>query len=891
MTISENRNEIREYLIAAGYVADDVISVVWKARSGALGWTHVRAEEADKVIDGHRLVDTWISAAVVRKPSDPDSRGTADDVVAVRALWADLDVGPGKMASYQACRAVVDEVSEILGVRPTVLLASGHGLQPRWRFAHGDVTDLAQLVEGFGRLVRQIAETHGGKADNVYDLARIIRAPGTTNCKDSKTGIPVKVKFALGERGTVMAVELRRILTERGLYEGPVPPAPTPVETPNVDRSRGNRYVRSILVELKKELADIRDWPLGKTDERGRGWEKIQADAAYRLAELAKAEWNDLTEERAKILLTEMAPVDTSWTIRDVLKKWASQVKRAEPAKPPLDVTDDPLSGGYIGSPRQAGTDASPHPVAPTGAAPKPAGGDRSDGEGHRSAGEPDVPLISGVDHGDGAADDGGAAGGEGGHGTGDSEATPAVDDVTWRMYTWDDFGNAERTVALYGNRLRWSPSLDRWFAYRDGAWRESKVGGERAVQAMIRQVPELEAGLYSDEEYRKGKTVTSQRGEFLEFIGACRTASRVTAAAKVLRNDGELDISPVAFDSDPMLLNAVNGVVDLNTGDLLEHNAELMLRRQVPVTYDPDAKAPMWEAYLERVQPSEEERAYLQRITGYSITGKTTEQAMFIHHGVTHNGKGVFLRVMEALLGEFSRIVPPTTLLAKKLEQHPTDVMGLEGRRMLQVDEVPEGARLDEALIKRLTGQSTLTARGMGQDFQDFRITGKIHMVVNHMPHMGDDAATKRRIHVVKWNVTIPIEERDDTLADRIIANELDGVLAWCVRGALEWGQRGLDRTLEAFAAAEEYFASEDEFGQWIEDELIIGAEAFVSTKDLYRRYRQWSESIGVKPMSSIAFGRKLSARGVEAARTKETRGWKVALRSAFVAPDPLGD
>lgn len=463
---------------------------------------------------------------------------------------------------------------------------------------------------------------------------------------------------------------------------------------------------------------------------------------------------------------------------------------------------------------------------------------------------------------------------------------------VPWRKYTWDDFGNAERTVALHGALLHYSPMLKRWFAYADGAWRESETGGEKAVQDMVRRLPDLESGLYSTQEYREGRRVTTQRNEFLDFVKTCRSASKVKAASTVMKNDGELDVSAAVFDNDPMLLNATNGVIELRSGELLDHAPELMLRRQIPVAFDPDAKAPLWEAYLNRVMPDPLDRAYLHRIVGYSITGRTSEQAVFVHHGVTHNGKSVFLRVLEAMLGDFSRVVPPTTLIVKRNEAHPTDIMGLEGRRLLQVSELPEGARLEEALVKRLSGEETITARGMGQDFRDFKITGKIHIVTNPLPHIGDDPATKRRIHMVEWKVTIPVEERDPLLADRIIAQELPGVLAWAVRGCLEWGRTGLQPPVGAQMNRDEYFASEDEFGEFIDEELILGADSFTPTRDLYRRYAQWCDGGRIKPMSKIAFARKLSARGIRPARTTTTRGFAVALatpRWTVAPPDPL--
>jgi putative DNA primase/helicase len=408
----------------------------------------------------------------------------------------------------------------------------------------------------------------------------------------------------------------------------------------------------------------------------------------------------------------------------------------------------------------------------------------------------------------------------------------------------------------------------------------------------MIRQLHNLEAELYSDAEYRKGRKVTSERLEFTDWWKEQRSAARVRSAATVIKNDGDLDVVPAIFDAEPMLLNAPNGIIDLYSGELLDHDPALMLRRQIPVEYNPKAKAPQWEAFLERVMPSADMRDYLQRIVGYTLTGETSEQVVFFHVGPPATGKSVFLRVMSAVLGEFSRVVPTSTLLSKRIEQHPTDVMGMEGRRMLQASETPEGARLDEALVKRLSGEEVITARGMGENFRDFSLVGKVHLATNHPPSLSDDPAVHRRLHLVPWQVEIPEDERDPLLGKKLIRWELPGILAWAVRGSRRWTEQRLARPVEAQLAKTDYVTREDDFGLFIEDELILGAEnAFTESKLVYRRYRQWAEGQGMTPMSAVAFGRRMSARGVEPARTNSNRGFRCHLSGLSIAPDPLGD
>lgn len=861
-----SQDELAHYFEVCGYAPDDTISIVTRAAAdGPLYWSFTTVAEAPRQIAARSKVNCWFSANPMRQPADRESRGSTEDVYAVRALWADLDVKPGGMPSGAAAKAVMKELSELLGAKPVAIVRSGHGYQPRWKIEGGvelhTPERFAPVIERFGRLVQLVAERFGGKADSVYDLPRIIRAPFTMNIKPELE--PVQTGAWIYDHGEAVSFEkLLEVLDAHA--PATEPPASTDPENRHVGIERGNAYVKSALEYIRGELREIEDWPTGKTDDRGRGWEKIQADAALRMAGLAKADWNTLPLERAKEFFVAWAPIGGGWTERDVIKKWNSQVKRAEPADPPAD-TDDPLAGG-----------GHPHRSAPAESGAIWTEGD--DGAAGQDGGGGPAVTVRGNE-----AAPGGSSG---------ENLAPAEEGLSWRKYEWTERGAAERLIDMFGEKLRFCPPMKGWLSYEDGAWRDEETGGERAAVELFDRLYQLEGSLYSDTEYPKSRgKMTSDRAEFADWVEKQKTAAKYAATAKVVRYSKRLSVAPSAFDAEPMLLNCLNGVIDLYSGELLEHHPKLMLRRQIPVEYIPEAKARRWETFLERVMPSTDMRDYLQRIIGYSITGRTSEQVVFFHMGPPASGKSVFLRVMEAVLGEFSRVVPPTSLLNKKMEQHPTDIMGMEGRRMLQVSETAEGARLDEALLKRLSGEETITARGMGENFRDFRLVGKVHLVTNHPPHISDDPAVHRRLHLVEWNVTIPPEERDPLLAETIIREELEGVLAWAVRGTRRWTQDRLARPAEAEMARSAYLASEDEFGVFIEEELIVGAEnAFTPSKDVFRRYVQWCEGQRMKPMSAVAFGRKLSARGVEPVRTREARGFKCHLQVPRWVQDPLG-
>lgn len=594
------------------------------------------------------------------------------------------------------------------------------------------------------------------------------------------------------------------------------------------ERQRIDAFVASSIDGIQSDLRESASWPDGHTDGRGRGWEKLQADKALRLAMLAKADWNALTLEQAFKLFTDAAPTGGKWGPGDVAGKWRSQLARA---------------------------DAAPFPVAPP----------------------PVTGLLGGLKGGVDPDDD-----------------APVTEELasSWKRYSWDDIGNADRLAALHGSNLRHVLETDTWVIWRDGVWEDSSIGGEKLALDMLRQLPKLEAPLYSDEKRDKptGKGQTSDREEFLQWCREQRYAGKIRAAATTLRYTGEVAAHVDDFDKNPLLLNVRNGVLDLLSGALLEHSPELMMRMKAPVAYDPDAKAPRWEAFLERVQPVAEMRGYLQRVVGYSITGDTREHAVFLHHGETNNGKSVFLEVFSAVLGGYHAMIPPQTLLSKKQEQHPTDIADMEGRYWLSLDETQLGARLDEGLMKRLTGGTKIKARKMNKDFHEFRMSGKPHIFTNHVPHINHDPATIRRLHMILWPVRIPDAEVDKMLAAKIIASELPGVLAWAVRGTQLWQQHGLAKPAEAELDVASFVEEEDEFGLWLSSRTAP-SDYLTPTELLYKSYRNWAEAGNITPVNSMTFGRTMRQRGFVPGRgTGGARGWKLGIKDPTTALGHVG-
>jgi putative DNA primase/helicase len=352
-----------------------------------------------------------------------------------------------------------------------------------------------------------------------------------------------------------------------------------------------------------------------------------------------------------------------------------------------------------------------------------------------------------------------------------------------------------------------------------------------------------------------------------------------------------DVPVMPDELDASPDLLNTESGTIDLRTGDLREHRREDLITKIAPTKYWPDAAAPTWEAFLERVLPGEELRAFVQRAVGYSATGDTSEQCMFINHGGGANGKSTFQEAIAAALGDYAMRAPTEMLLAKRSDGVPNDVARMKGARFVSASETEEGRRLAESRIKDLTGQDTITARFMKAEWFDFAPTHKLWLSTNHKPEIrGTDAAIWRRIRLVPWAVTIPPVEQDKKLPIAL-RDELAGILAWVVRGCLQWRREGLQAPDEVRKATGEYRVEMDVLAGFLAECCELDTSHWEYAKDLYECYKRWCDENGERPEPQRKFGGRLGERGFQRDRggsrgagiwrgVRLTEGEKEALR-----------
>ncbi|MHB8419129.1 MAG: DNA primase family protein [Myxococcales bacterium] len=425
----------------------------------------------------------------------------------------------------------------------------------------------------------------------------------------------------------------------------------------------------------------------------------------------------------------------------------------------------------------------------------------------------------------------------------------------------WTETRLAESVVKECGADIRFCAPWKKWLVYDGTRWRLDDSGHvARKVKQRIRDLHlwavkkdyELIAKFFARSEKR-----------------SVREAVQALAAV-----EEPVQVAPGDFDADPWLLNVRNGTVDLRTGKLRPHRREDYCTKLAPVVYDANAKAPTWVVFLERIFSRNADLfGFVQRAAGYSLTGDVGEQCLFIAHGAGANGKSTMLEVLRAAMGDYARAAPADLFVASKGDRHPTEVASLLGVRFAPCVETREGARLNEVLLKQLTGGDTVTARRMREDFWEFSPVAKLWLGTNHRPAIrGTDEAIWRRVRLIPFTVTIPEQERDKKLPTKLRA-ELPGILAWAVRGCLAWQRDGLSPPAEVTGATADYRQAEDRLGLWIAERCLIGSNRQATAADLYADFCRWAEEHRESAPSAKTFGESLADRGFERDRAGKDR------------------
>jgi putative DNA primase/helicase len=443
--------------------------------------------------------------------------------------------------------------------------------------------------------------------------------------------------------------------------------------------------------------------------------------------------------------------------------------------------------------------------------------------------------------------------------------------DAAWHelnSHDTTDRGHGERFARWAGNRARWvatDATAERgghWLVYDDASG--ILVPDQEAARHLVADMGQRlsfiahEALTNTTDPTDAAKALLRGRAKAGQSLSNTAPAKNALAWAR----DG-LAVQTHELDADAWLLCTPNGVVDLRRGWVSLHRADLLMTKQTAARWEPDARAPRWEAFLAEMIPDPEVRAFLQETVGYAMTGDVSAALLVVLYGDGENGKSVFTEVVRRVLGGYAMEGNPELLGAKAKGAVPTDVMDLAGQRFVPLNELASGTRLDEATVKTLVSAEQINARRMFQDFQRFTPTHHLFLKTNHLPEVeGRDEGIWRRLCVV------PFEQRparkDPDLTERIVAHEAEGVQAWAWAGLQRVVARGVAFEIpEAIRAAREaHRASQlSDVEAFLLDQAFHYPEALTPTSEVQRAYADWARQHGAEgPRTSQSFGRRLA-------------------------------
>jgi putative DNA primase/helicase len=425
--------------------------------------------------------------------------------------------------------------------------------------------------------------------------------------------------------------------------------------------------------------------------------------------------------------------------------------------------------------------------------------------------------------------------------------------------FSLDLSGNADRFCHLFGQDVHWCDQQGRWHVWNGKCWKADALRdvhgmAEKTVAALVRECRDRD-----DDEAMKWSAKCSRDG---------KPAREMLEVAKHRRA-----VPVEALDRHPWLLGVDNGIIDLRTGDLLPHDRKYLITSLSPARYDPAAQYPRWERFLSEIMDGSTDMiAALQRMAGYFLTGDVSVQILPIFFGSGSNGKNVFLDTIMGILGPYAEEAPDGLITLRQGDEHPTEIADLHGKRLVVASETEEGRKMRIGLVKKITGNKYLKGRFMRQDYFQFERTHKTVLVTNNRPIVTESSnAIWRRLRLIPFTVTIPEAKQDKHLTDRLVA-EWPGILAWAVRGCLEWQARRCDLEFPRAVqeATQEYRNDSDHVADFLTECCVDwrgheGQNMRTPKERVYGAYCTWCRAVGEDVLTRNAFNSRMRIHGFE--------------------------
>lgn len=437
-------------------------------------------------------------------------------------------------------------------------------------------------------------------------------------------------------------------------------------------------------------------------------------------------------------------------------------------------------------------------------------------------------------------------------------------------VYERNDTGNARRFAARYRNSVRWVPAFGSWFVWSDrlNVWVLDRDG------EVTRMAMETVGTIRQEAEYEEDPKT---KAAILKFANASGNEGKLNAMISKARDLRGLTLDAASLDARRDLLVCPNGTLELASGSrvrLRPSKLEDFNTISTGTRYVEDARLPEWDKFLERFQPDVEVREWLQTIAGYTLLGENPKRLMAVCFGDTSTGKTTFANALAYALGDYGASTTMTVFRDNQDERPRPDLVRVLGKRYAYAEEASASWRLHPDQIKRITGGAKVTARvPYAKEYMEVRPAFTPWLLTNHAPTIeGADAALRRRVVVIPFDVQIPKNEEDPAF-DAVLQSERgrEAILAWLVAGYqlyLDAPDAVGETPLGAIEATMRFWSEVSDFATAMQDMCEYGEpdEYRAVPSQLYQAYVAWCTEHGVPEkdrLSGTKFGRELTGLG----------------------------
>ncbi len=445
------------------------------------------------------------------------------------------------------------------------------------------------------------------------------------------------------------------------------------------------------------------------------------------------------------------------------------------------------------------------------------------------------------------------------------------------------DSSNAEKLVELYGDDIRYCPKMKEWFIWDGRRWLEDS--GKTIYQYardVARSYEDTAKALSKDSDFRKA---------ILKHANTSESLRGIHAMIQLAQSHPEVLVGHDEFDRNPDQLNVANGMLDLSDCTFHKFEPSAYITKIAPVVYVKGRTSEAWEKFMVDVVPDPDTRDFVQRAVGYSITGHTFEERMFLIFGDGQNGKTTFMSTLLNMLGSGYASQAASTALMKSGTRGPNnELYVLIGRRLVLASETGEGGSLDETLVKQMTGMDPVSVNPKYKSQMEFYPSWKIWLGTNHEPIIvGDDKAIWRRM--IKVPFTTVIENPNPKLKLLLLNdfNERSGILNWALEGVRMWQDRRLVLPDQIEYATDEYRMEQSIIGQFLREVCKKRKGTGVAKSRLYGAYVSYCKRVHEKPKTKNAFGRQMHERGMGDKRNKICHYWVGIHINESVSLNPM--